>query len=286
MTNRIAQALGDGAKKLGKTLGEDAGKAAKDLYHDTGKRLKRVADNHSDNDSKVSEKFERLAKRPRNEETPIYHLDDHGNVRRLNHDPNGATPGDRYKLDELTAEDTRRLGFEPSSVGSPTEGERLALLRDRSEGMTRPRPTTASTQVAPGSTDLARATQLAHHADNYYPTSRSGRNYAALRARGADGGGDFILVGRSHPSDGTMPKAHSERMLGMPFLRQGQGGRISELYTERAPCSESANCSAWMAERLPHVQASHSFEYGATRESRAAGNAAIRGYLTTLKAAR
>jgi YD repeat-containing protein len=62
MTNKIVQALEDGATKLGKTLGEDAGKAVKDLYHDTGNRLKRVADNHLENDAKHASELEGIGK--------------------------------------------------------------------------------------------------------------------------------------------------------------------------------------------------------------------------------
>ncbi|WP_329582352.1 DUF6531 domain-containing protein [Kitasatospora sp. NBC_01250] len=43
MSNRIVQALEDGARRLGKTLAEDAGKTVKDLYHSAGTKLKTVA---------------------------------------------------------------------------------------------------------------------------------------------------------------------------------------------------------------------------------------------------
>jgi RHS repeat-associated protein len=54
--------LEDGAAKLGKTLGEDAGKAVKDLYHDTGTRLKKVAENHAENDAKHASEMEKILK--------------------------------------------------------------------------------------------------------------------------------------------------------------------------------------------------------------------------------
>ncbi|ARF58242.1 nucleic acid/nucleotide deaminase domain-containing protein [Streptomyces gilvosporeus] len=290
MTNKIVQALEHGAAKLGKTLGEDAGKAVENLYQDTRKRLKRVADNHLENDAKHAAEMERIAKRARPEGTPVYHLDDAGNISRLRHDPHAKTPEERYKKEALTAEDKERLGLQSSSVGAPKEGERHALLKDASEGKTTPRPTASSTQVPLGSSDLAEATQLARHADNSYGTKKPGgftsNNYAAARVTGANGKGDFILVGRSHRSDGVNVGAHSERMIGTPFLRQGEGGRIRELYTERAPCGPAANCSAWMAERLPHVQVTHSVEYGNTPASRAAGNKAMENYLDGLRASR
>lgn len=290
MTNPIVKALEDGASKLVKTLGEDAGKAVKNLYHDTGKRLKRVADNHLENDAKHAAELERIAKRPRTEGKPVYHLDDSGKISRLEHNPHAKTPEEKYKKQPLTAEDKERLGLQSSSVGGPKRGERLARLKDSKEGKVDPRPTASSTQVPLGSSDLAQATQLARHADKSYGTKKPGgftsNNYAAARVTGANGKGDFILVGRSHRSDGVNVGAHSERMIGTPFLRQGEGGRIRELYTERAPCGPAANCSAWMGERLSHVQVTHSVEYGNTTASRAAGNTAMENYLDGLRASR
>lgn len=290
MTNKIVQAMEHGAGKLAKTLGEDAGKAVKNLYHDTGHRLKRVADNHVKNEAATAREFEKIAKGT--DETPVYHLDDAGNISRLRHDPSAETPEGRYRKEELTDEDRERLGLKESSIGAPRRQEQLARLKGDAEGRENPRPTSSSSQVAPGSTDLARATQLARHADNSYgtrypdPDKFTSNNYAAARVEGAGGHGDFVIVGRSNRANNGFPPAHSERMIGTPFLRQGDGGRIQELYTERAPCGPTANCSAWMAERLGHVRVSHSFEYGDTVESRAAGNSAIRRYLDGLLAAR
>ncbi|WP_344406184.1 DUF6531 domain-containing protein, partial [Streptomyces longisporus] len=51
-----------GAEKLGKTIGEDAGKAVKGLYHDTGTRLKKVAENHVENDAKHAAELEKILK--------------------------------------------------------------------------------------------------------------------------------------------------------------------------------------------------------------------------------
>jgi len=292
VTNAIVRALEDGAGKLAKTLGEDAGKAVQDLYHDTGERLKRVASNHLENDAKHAAELERLAKRPRTEETPMYHVDDTGNITRLRLAPDGKTPDDRYLKERLTDEDKARLGLDDASVGAPKRGERPALLKDKSEGTTKPRPNTPSTEVPFGSDGLARATQLARHADKSYGTKRgdvfSSNNYAAAHVRGANGKGDFILVGRSHRPNGAglTETTHSERMIGTPFLRQGDGERIQHLYTERAPCSSPPNCSSWMAERLPHVQVSHTVEYGDTPDSRAIGNKAMEDYLDALKASR
>ncbi|WP_329120721.1 nucleic acid/nucleotide deaminase domain-containing protein [Streptomyces sp. NBC_01465] len=272
MPNPITKALENGAEKLGHTLGERAGKVVKDLYHDTGTRLKKVADNHAKNDIATARELEKLAKR---EDTPIYHMADDGSIRRLN--------GDRTHSD-LTDADRARLGLDEKSIGRPVRGERNAALKNKAEGGTKPRPQASSQQVPLGSTDLAQATQLARHADNSYGThladgSFTSNNYAAARVTSADGSGDFILVGRSNGY------RHSERMIGTPFLREGEPSRIRELYTERSPCNEGANCSAWMAERFPGTQVSHSVEYG-NEDQRKLGNSKMEAYLDRLRLAR
>ncbi|MFE2430605.1 nucleic acid/nucleotide deaminase domain-containing protein [Streptomyces sp. NPDC059373] len=283
MTNKIVSALEDGAGKLIKTLGDDAGKAVKNLYHDTGNRLKRVSSNHLENDAKHAAELERIAKRPRTEETPIYHVGDDGTIRRLHHDPSAKDPEKRYTKSDLTDDDKKRLGLDSSSIGRPVAGERNARLKRKGEeGYTRPRPQAPSQEVALGSTDLAQATQLARHADKSYG-SRLGdgefqsNNYAAARVRSKDGSGDFVIVGRSNGY------RHSERMIGTPFLREGEPSRIREVYTEREPCTDPPSCRSWIAERFPSsVQVSHSVEYG-DKESRARGNSTMENYLNQLK---
>ncbi|MDX6350920.1 MAG: hypothetical protein QOF84_5710, partial [Streptomyces sp.] len=78
MTNQIVKALEHGAQKMGKTIGEDAGKAVKDLYHDTGKRLKKVAENHVENDAKHAAEMEKLLKGGGKEDLPGPHAADSG----------------------------------------------------------------------------------------------------------------------------------------------------------------------------------------------------------------
>ncbi|MER5944815.1 nucleic acid/nucleotide deaminase domain-containing protein [Streptomyces sp. NPDC001904] len=273
MTNQIVKALEHAAQRTGKAVGQDVGKAVKDLYHDTGKRLKRVANNHVENDAKHAAELERLAKRPRTESTPVYHMADDGSIRRLNPDRTHS---------ELTDADRAKLGLDSSSIGRPKPGEQHAKLKNKSEGRTDPRPTASSSQVAVGTTDLSEATRLARHADRSYGTRNAdgdftSNNYASARVTGADGSGDFILVGRSNGF------RHSERMIGTPFLREGEPSRIRELYTEREPCSTGANCSSWMAERFPGTTVTHSIEYGSDAASRARGNSAMKSYLDQLK---
>ncbi|MGV9565205.1 nucleic acid/nucleotide deaminase domain-containing protein [Streptomyces sp. NPDC003480] len=248
MTNKITAALEDGAQKLGKALGEDAGKTIKALYHDTHARLKKVSHNYLEADAKHAAEIQKIAKG----ETPVYHMTDDGSIRRLHPDGSHSV---------LAAEDKDRLGLDEANIGRPKRGEQNARLKTDKEGKELPRPQVSSQQVTAGSTDLSVATQLARHADQSYGgLDRKGEfqsnNYAAARVAGANGKNDFILVARSNGY------RHSERMIGTPFLRQGDEGRITHLYTERAPCDTGVNCSAWMAERLPDTAVTHSFGSG------------------------
>lgn len=150
-----------------------------------------MADNHVRNEARTAREFEKIAKGT--DETPVYHLDDAGNISRFRHAPSAATPQGRYRREDLTEEDKERLGLKESSLGAPKRQERLSRLKGGAEQRERPRPTSSSSQVAPGSTDLAQATQLARHADNSYgtrypdPEKFTSNNYAAARVAGAGG---------------------------------------------------------------------------------------------------
>ncbi|GGZ39211.1 nucleic acid/nucleotide deaminase domain-containing protein [Streptomyces poonensis] len=239
--------------------------------------LKKMAKNHQDNDNDTALSLAKL--RERAGSTPMYLMSDDGTVRRLHSDGRRA---------DLTDEDRQRIGLkfggDGDNVGRPVAGEPSLKLH----GKEKPRPLSNSTRVELGSTPLSRAVQLARHADGSYGNHKQvngqdkfeSNNYAAARLKNANDDGDFVLVARSSGF------RHSERMIGFPVLRDGAGGRMTELYTERAPCSSAPNCSAWMKETLPHVDVSHSIEYGSTRESRAQGNAEMMNYLDRLKSNR
>lgn len=259
------------------------GKAVSGLYDETGKRLHAAVDHHLKDDKKIGADFDKLELHRPVGETPIYHIRDDGSIRRLRYNPKAEKPEDVYTHEKLTKEDEVRLGLRPEHRGRPREKERLARLKNDKEGRSRPRPTTTSREVPLGSTELARATQIARHKDSSYGSYQDGKfrsnNYAAARVTSADGKGDFILVGRSSG------RRHSERMIGTPFLRQGDESRIQELYSEREPCGVPSNCSAWMAERLPHVDVSYSVEYG-DAPSRLRGNDVMEKYLGLLRQSR
>ncbi|MET7735436.1 nucleic acid/nucleotide deaminase domain-containing protein [Streptomyces sp. NPDC005402] len=239
--------------------------------------LKQMAKRHRDNDDETALSLKQLQK-GNDGKTPMYLMGDDGTLKRLRTD--GGT-------DKLTQEDRDRIGLtlDGDNAGRPLPGESSLKL----QGKERPRPLSNSERVELGSTPLSQAVQLARHADKSYGNHKQvngqdkfeSNNYAAARLNsGRKDDSDFILVARSSGF------RHSERMIGFPVLRDGAGGRMTELYTERAPCSSAPNCSAWMKERLAHVDVTHSIDYGNTKESRAQGNAEMMDYLDRLKANR
>ncbi|WP_152626455.1 nucleic acid/nucleotide deaminase domain-containing protein [Streptacidiphilus carbonis] len=278
MSGEMGQVLKNAAVKVGKGLTEDFTKAYHGILKDTEEKTGQVAKNVAETEAEHAAKLAALNKARADlhgtiGETPVYRLNDDLSVDRLTtQGPVRLTDEERAKL-PLGLDGDDKVPQRPVGKDSPYN------LPAIEEGEARPR--VHSDQVAPGSTDLAAATQLARHESGDYGTYRgkkfTSKNYAAVRygEPGADGG--FILVGRSkYPT-------HSERALGIPFLQQGTSKGVTELYTERAPCTNSVNCSAWMSEYMPSgMKVSHSFEYGSTEGSRTAGNEAMRNYLDGL----
>jgi RHS repeat-associated protein len=107
VSNQIIKALEHGAQKMGKAIGEDAGKAVKDFYQDTGTRLKKVAENHVENDAKHAAEMEKLLKGGGKEDLP--------------HAPGGrsARPG---SSEEPSLAGTSRPGQSSEGNGSCTTG--------------------------------------------------------------------------------------------------------------------------------------------------------------------
>ncbi|WP_187412949.1 nucleic acid/nucleotide deaminase domain-containing protein [Streptomyces sp. WAC01526] len=266
----IANAAAPMIDKVMENLVTCTKKTAKHLGDDMTSGVKQMKKNHQDNDSEIALSMAELKKRDGG--TPMYLMGDDATVRRLHSD--GSTSN-------LTDEDRKRIGlnFNGDNVGRPQAGEPIGKLDPNNP---KPRPRHPSQQVAPGSTPLSRATQLARHSGNSYGSGAgTPNNYAAMRVNSAGGNGDFIMVGRSSGF------RHSEKMLGVPFLRNSQEGRIRELYTERGPCTEGGSqCSQWMNERLSHVSTSHSFDYKEGVTGRAQMNADVKAYLAQLKANR
>ncbi|MGX4733536.1 nucleic acid/nucleotide deaminase domain-containing protein [Kitasatospora griseola] len=285
MTNSIVKALEHGAEKLGKVLGKEAGKAVKDFYHSAGNGLEKVAKNTVEADAKHAAELYRIHRRQpgRDElraglgEKPVYLLGDRGKIQRLTKNgPADITDADRDLLGvplKLTGAKKDTVPRRPKNPDNPyswgpsTPEERAA------------RPRKPSSEVPFDEDELSRATALARHEQasygNYTPDKATGvptfssNNYAAMRVEYEHSDGnkrEFILVGRSNNP------VHSEKVLGIPFLENGGGQHVKDLYTERAPCSENSDCAAWVEKWLPHVNVTHSVEYGPDPASVARGN--------------
>ncbi len=262
--------------------------ATSHITGDMRRGVRQMHSNHKDNDERTAADLIGLHKthsagqlQNLGDKTPVYLVDEHGTVHRLGFDDHDPTGISRTKADSANDPLVGRL----IDGGNPLPGHRkksvpLGRTPPGKEG-----PRKRSEPVEAGSTDLSRATQMARHALGDY----GNRNYAAFRIK--DGDNEFILVGHSTDS------RHSERVLGIPLIRGGTGGGVTEAYTERAPCrTYPYYCGEWLQRHLPEdVQVSHSFEYGenatgATPEalkqqreaSQARGNDALNDYTNRL----
>ncbi|GGZ39308.1 nucleic acid/nucleotide deaminase domain-containing protein [Streptomyces poonensis] len=262
----IADAANAGIDTVLNGMENAARTAAKHLDDNMSSGLKKMAANHKDNDDRTTTELQNIAKKH------VYHVDDHGKVTRL------TAAGHQ----DLTAADRARLA--PLRLqADDTVGERRAgkyPLPEPADRKSKP-----SQQVAFGSTDLSLATRMAREANDDYGQTRNGkfssRNYAAARYGEPGANDEFVLVGRS-----KWPASHSERQLGIPFLNAGTVHGMTELYTEREPCTTgpgAKNCSAWISEYLPDdVRVSHTVEYGDTAESKQKGNEEMERYLNKI----
>jgi hypothetical protein len=225
--------------------------------------LRKMARNHRDNDDDVATKLQGISKQH------VYHVDDKGKVTRLTSSGHqDLTDRDRERLTPLNLQSD-------DNVGRRVAGDyRLPDAADRKRK--------SSQQVPFGSTDLSQATRMARDANKDYGQTRKGkfssRNYAAARYGEQGGENEFVLVGRS-----KWPSSHSERQVGIPFLNNGTEKGMTELYTEREPCTTgpgAKDCSAWISEHLPDgVKVSHTVEYGHTTDSKQKGNDDMERYL-------
>ncbi|SDO19988.1 Xanthomonas XOO_2897-like deaminase [Streptomyces sp. cf386] len=258
MLDQVIDGIEKGVKRSAKHLDENM----------TG-GLSKMAKRHRSNDDDIATELQSISKTSHGN-TPVFHVDDEGRVTRL------TSAGHQ----DLTDEDRARLG--------PLRLDSEGFVEDRKAvnyALPEVRHKKPSQQVEFGSTDLSQATQLARQANRDYGQYRKGkfssRNYAAARYGQLGDQDGFILVGRS-----KFPGQHSERQVGIPFLDAGATDRMTELYTEREPCttgSGARDCSAWMSHHLPDsVQVSHTVEYGATEDSKKQGNAQMEQYLNGL----
>lgn len=251
MVDELMEGIGKGVKRSAAHLDESMTSG-----------LSKMAKRHKATDDDIATELQGISKKH------VYHVDDQGKVTRL------TSTGHQ----DLTAEDRARLT--PLNLQGDNVGRRVAADYRLPDPPDRKRK--SSTQVGFGSTDLSQATRLARDANKDYGQTRKGkfssRNYAAARYGESGSQNEFILVGRS-----KWPASHSERQVGIPFLNNGTEKGMSELYTEREPCTTgpgAKDCSAWISEHLPEsVRVSHTVEYGHTAESKQKGNEEMERYL-------
>ncbi|MGI5254575.1 nucleic acid/nucleotide deaminase domain-containing protein [Actinacidiphila glaucinigra] len=291
----IANAVNGAMDKAMTGIVEGVKKASKHIGDDMKQGVKLMHDNHHQNDGKIADDLHRIHRREPNRdelrdqigERPVYLLGDRGKIQRLTRNgPVDLTDADRDLLGvplKLTGANNDTVPRRPRNPDNPyawpesTPEERAA------------RPRKASTKVPFYEDELSRATALARHEQgsygNYTPDKNTGEpkfssnNYAAARVEYEHEDGntrDFILVGRSNNP------VHSEKVLGIPFLQNGTGEHVKDLYTERAPCSESSDCAAWIQEWMPHVNVTHSIDYGPSAESMEQGNREVEDRLNRM----
>ncbi|WP_078857013.1 nucleic acid/nucleotide deaminase domain-containing protein [Streptomyces sp. NBRC 109706] len=250
---------------LGRRIAEPVRNILDDIARKVPQGMERAHRRISERVRTAADRFDESERRI-TDRVPTYQVDNDGNVRRLM--PDGSTR-------EVSASDNSGIRnlLGPDGRATPHRSGQNLLPgpRDRRNGVVN------SERVAPGSTELSRATQRARLADE----NRGGDNYAAFRYQGDDG--DFILVGSSV----RRGNVHSEQAAGSPFLaaRDRLTGDVTEVYTERDPCgipNGGRNCATWLAHYFGgDLPVSGSFEYG-DAASRARGNTAHSAYVDGL----
>ncbi|MCD7438244.1 hypothetical protein K4B79_08370 [Streptomyces lincolnensis] len=229
----------DGMEKAAKKVTDHVTDTIPDRVKTASKDLKRKDHDIGDEAEKVDVK-----KVKHDGDTPMYLLSDDGSIRQLHHD--GTTTPVRHN-DSSGVNDV--LG---DKAWYPWNNKGDKQRKNKPDNGTK----VNSTKVAPGSTDLSRATQLGRYANrterpgSYIP----GGNYAS--ALYDDGKGNrFILVGASG-------EAHSERSIGHPLIKRGHEGNVGELFTEREPCQKNPKCDKYLAREFPdNLDVTHSSKY-------------------------
>ncbi|MEU6387986.1 nucleic acid/nucleotide deaminase domain-containing protein [Streptomyces sp. NPDC046939] len=259
--------LGKSRSAFGKTKGKDAMtssfdailegaidglekaslKVTKHVTDTVPDRVKAASRHQKRKDRDVGDETERVdVKRvKRDGDTPMYLLSDDGSIRQLHHD--GTTSPVRTN-DTSGVHDV--LGDKAWYPWNNKEKQRSNKNKDNKDKKV------SSTKVAPGSTDLARASQLGRYANRQDPNTKyiPGGNYAS--ALYDDGKGrKFILVGASG-------RSHSERSIGHPLVKKEHEKHVSELYTEREPCQKNPKCDRYLAQEFPEdLKVTHSQKY-------------------------
>lgn len=158
------------------------------------------------------------------DDTPMYLLNADGSVQVLNYD------GTRESVSRTDRSGIWNVLEHDGTVWrAPKRGNPYTVPRGYKGSAVK------STKIAPGSTSLSRATEIARFAKGDY----GGSNFAAARYVPPGKKDPIILIG---DSEGP----HSERLIGYPVLRHGQEQHITKVYTEREPCQKSPQCDKWL----------------------------------------
>ncbi|MFC9856158.1 MULTISPECIES: WXG100-like domain-containing protein [unclassified Streptomyces] len=215
---------------------------------DHGGKIDKSKGDHKGHDEERKRDFDRC--KDDDDEVPMYLLNADGSVKVLHTD--GST-SDVSKTDKSGV-----WGFleKDGTVWRPAPREKHGFNLPTS----RKGPKVTSTKIAPGSTDLSRATEIARFAKQDY----RGTNFAAGRYIDPDSNKEIILVG---DSEGP----HSERTLGYPLLRHNKEANLKEVYTEREPCQLSPKCDQWLdlhfKSKNPDLEVTHANSYDQTDKS-------------------
>ncbi|MFC4611480.1 nucleic acid/nucleotide deaminase domain-containing protein [Streptomyces maoxianensis] len=180
------------------------------------------------------------------DDTPMYLLSADGSVQELHAD------GSRSDVQKSDKSGIWNVMEKDGTVWRPPKGTNPYPIPNTRSG-----PKVVSQKIAPGSTDLSRATEIARFAKGDY----GGTNFAAAEYVNPKTGKPIILVG---DSEGP----HSERTIGYPVLRHNEEANISRVYTEREPCQKSPKCDQWLDEyfksKNPNLQVEHANSYDQT----------------------
>ncbi|WP_328865900.1 nucleic acid/nucleotide deaminase domain-containing protein [Streptomyces sp. NBC_00304] len=192
-----------------------------DVLEKHGGKIDKSKNGHKEEEERRKREFEGC------EDAPMYILNADGSIDKLlpsgTIDPKGMNGEDKLNLVNIT---------ENGKVWRP-RGD-----KERREWNTPGNHTgkVSSTKVNPDTNELARATQLARKAHNYY----QGKNYAAGRYIDPKSGRESILIGRSEGG------FHSEKQIGHPLLHTGNQSGLKEMFTEREPCQKTPQCNRWL----------------------------------------
>lgn len=219
-----------------------------DILEEHGGKIDKSGKGHKGNEDDTKRDFDRC--RGDGDDVPMYLLNADGSVKELL--PDGRTEdvskGDKSGIQNILEKDG-------------------TVWRHRGRGnpypvpVTRKGPKVASQKIAPGSTDLSRATEIARFAKGDY----GGTNFAAGRYVSPDTGKEMILVG---DSEGP----HSEKVIGYPLLKNDREKGLQEVYTEREPCQKSPKCDQWLdmyfKSKNPDLEVTHANSYDQSDDSR------------------